>query len=394
MIPALIAKRCGSAFTYGILLSSLYLYLTHSLGVAPENTGLYLAALVFANHATALPASRLAEIFGPGRVMLLGCALDVIAYALLYGWQTPSAALAAVTLLGTGGCLFSMHARHAMLHAETTAGAEAPRQATARQGLYLRWTNAGALAGPVLAGFLIAHQLLHAGFLLCLAVELLLAAVLLKHLPATPANLPAPARNRAAPPPAGFWFAHLFAALPLALAASGPILVPYLFAELRHRPDLIAPGQLARSAAIILLQIWASEFFPLKRNARLCLAMLAVIALAATTFSLTDLSLPSAWFLAVALGITQLAAASLITSLTPTAGGEAAPLPWSRAILAIPALVLLPLIPECAVLTHRALASLSPTAANALAFTLLAAAAMATTVITRAARRNEDPASP
>ena len=371
MTGALIGSRCGSAFTFGWLLSVIFLHLTQSLGVEAEDTGYYLAALLCVNQALAVPAGILAARFGTGRAMVLGCVLDAVGYALLYAVPTQRGAFIAVVLLGAGGCLFSRAARAELLH---DSGLD-QRRAAARQGAFLRWTNVGALAGPLFAMLLIACRAVELGFVGCSLVAVVSAAVLWRAMPSVrrtahdKASAGGDFQEAVKLPSRSFWGAHLIATVPLALAASASIVVAYLFADLLHRPDLVAAGQLARSGTIILLQTWAGQFFLLQRNISVCLAMFALIGVAAIGTALADTSLYAVWYVAIVLASIQISAASVVSGVRRSTfghGGGDGVWRWSVPVLAAASLVLLPVLPKLVVGLHLVLSGAGPQSAKAL----------------------------
>jgi MFS family permease len=331
-----------------MFLSIFFLYLTVDLNASPSSAGWYFGVLFFSNQAFALPARLLGDRIGAGAVMAAGCGLELLAYSTLYLSLFSGSAFVACLLLGVGGCLFSANARAAMLGAPLGQ----PRLAASQQTSFVRWTNLGALLGPLLALAVWRWASVRDGILICSVVELFSATIFLfgnrkvrggsTLSPAKPVFIK-PASRR---PDADFLFHNAVAALPVTLAASAPFLVPHLFFDLHGRPDQIIVAQFIRVALIIILQFWAIRAFRPIRNANTYSLVLFFILLSGICVGVAAAELTADWAVVVLFGLVQLAAGS-VTSDTVIAdavdGGEEALFGWSKLVMAGAGLVLMPI---------------------------------------------------
>ena len=343
--PALIAQRFGSALTYGILLSILFLYLTVTVDVRPNAAGWYFAVLLFSNQIFALPARVLGRRFGTGKIFIAGSCLNLLAYAILFMFPSSGVAMLACMLLGVGGCLFSSNAQ-----AEILAPSDGQtRQAAAHQGSFLRWTNIGALLGPLLALAVLRQTAIRDLFLICFLAELLFLAVAfrsdrLEHRP-----IPAPPAFRTMlrqRPPLPFLLQHAIGAFPIALALSAPFVVPYLFATVNGQVDEVAAAQFVRAFIIIAVQGAAIQCFAPTRHVSLCLTVLFAVLTMTICLAVAWPHTATAWIAVIAFGLVQVALGSLTSAIVHTRAADMREdilFAWSKGITACSCLVLLPL---------------------------------------------------
>lgn len=195
-LPPLPLLLIGTQFAFNIgffaVLPFLAAHLSGPLALAGWLVGLVLGLRTFSQQGLFVVGGVLTDRFGPGPVVLAGCALRVAGFAWLGFAQSTWAVIGSVLLVGFAAALFSPAVeteivRQALLH-ETATGVARTRLLA----LFNAAGQAGALLGPPLGA-----ALLYGGFrTACLAGAGVFTLILLGHLWLMP-------RRRPEPPTAG-----------------------------------------------------------------------------------------------------------------------------------------------------------------------------------------------
>lgn len=349
----LIIRRCGSTITYSAFLSILYIYMSASLQMSPSDIGSVYAVLLLSNQIFALPAGIVGDRWGFRLPMILGCLVDAASYCILAFSSSAEGAFIAAVGIGLGGCLFSTNAR-----AELLSFTDGDKNRTARvQGEFLRWTNIGALIGPVVGFCILNAKLERMPFYLFVVLELLLLIPILAGKPSTPSAMkktaPVAEQGKIDQPSINYWrqfiLLHLLAAIPVGLAASAPIVFPYVFDTILHVPADNSIAQFVRNFVIIVLQGWISIRLISTANIRMALVISGFLLFC--LMGLATFAPSSFWLIAMSslFGICQVIATTAIYNgiiFVGTPKGRAAAFGLSKLILALSTFCILKLIPS------------------------------------------------
>jgi len=347
----LIVRRCGSTITYSAFLSIYYIYMNNVLHMTPAEIGSVYAVLLFANQILALPAGMVGDRWGFRLPIILGCLTDAASYLILAFSTGGEGAYMAAVGIGLGGCLFSTNAR-----AELLSYTRDDKSRTARvQGEFLRWTNIGALLGPLLGFAVLKSDMQRSPFVMFAAAELLLLVPIVLERSANPqesgkfgglapSNLPSPSST--------YWrqftLLHLLAAIPVGLAASTPVVFPYIFDTILHRPADNSIAQLLQNLVIIVLQTWFSVRLLSASRIKTSLVMSGVLLFC--LIGLATFSTSSGWLFALSglFGVCQVIATTAIYNgviFMGTPKGKAAAFGLSKLVLAISTFCILKSVP-------------------------------------------------
>lgn len=348
----LIMRRCGSTINYAAFIAVYYIYMSGSLRMSPSEIGLVYAVLLFSNQIFALPAGMIGDRLGFRVPMILGCFIDAGSYFTLAMSATAVGAFVAVFGIGLGGCLFSTNARAELLSYTT---GDKSRTALV-QGDFLRWSNIGALIGPMVGFVILKGNLERSPFFLFGAVELLLMIPVLMERTKKGKGVLEPTnqlKEIEAPASAGYWhqflWLHLIGAIPVGLAASAPVVFPYIFDNILQLPADNSIAQLVRSFVVIVLQAWFSV--RLISNARITTSLVTSGFLLICLIGLATFSTNSMWLFALSglFGICQVMATTAIYNgviFIGTPKGKATAFGLSKLVLAVSTFCILRFVPS------------------------------------------------
>jgi MFS family permease len=321
------------------------------LHMTPAEIGSVYAVLLFANQILALPAGMMGDRWGFRLPMVLGCLTDAASYLILAFSTSGEGAYIAAVGIGLGGCLFSTNAR-----AELLSYTRDDKSRTARvQGEFLRWTNIGALLGPLLGFAVLKSDMQRAPFLMFAAVELLLLVPIALEMSARPRgseNDAAPVPSNVPSPSSTYWrqfvMLHFLAAIPVGLAASTPVVFPYIFDTILHRPADNSIAQLLQNLVIIVLQTWFSVRLLSTSRIKTSLVMSGVLLFC--LIGLATFATSSGWLFALSglFGICQVIATTAVYNgviFMGTPKGKAAAFGLSKLVLAISTFCILKSVP-------------------------------------------------
>lgn len=311
----IIGRRLLSALTYSAFLSVMFVLANqHGINIAGI-AGLY-SILLFTNQAMALVAGIAGDRFGPPRMMLAGCVLDVTAYALLAGSDRYEEFCVAVALIGLGGCFFSTNARAALLGlAQGTKD-----KAVQLQGKFLQATNFGTLFGPVISIWFIKSSNVTLLVWLILAAELLLTIAVysgmqrIRRLDTT--ETPG-LRHVLAIINRRFILLHLITCIPFGLVAAFPVLFPYLFTKVLYQPEHVAIAQFFNGIILVLIQGYASnKLANLYRNTHLSLGggLLILMMLLLWQLAVLSPSLPTVYLFLLIFSIAEVLVSTAVAN--------------------------------------------------------------------------------
>lgn len=144
----LVINQAGVNLGFYMVLPFLASYLIDDLGMMAATVGLILGARTLSQQGLFLPSGILVDRIGPRPLILIGCALRVVAFTMLGLAGEPGVVLAAVLLVGVAGALFNPAAR-------TYLALSAPTRRAEAFAVFEVWGNVGALLGPVVGAALL-----------------------------------------------------------------------------------------------------------------------------------------------------------------------------------------------------------------------------------------------
>ncbi|WP_230990078.1 MFS transporter [Rhodococcus oxybenzonivorans] len=148
-VQLLVLNQYGVNTGFYMLVPYLSLHLTGNLGLSLTITGLVLGVRTLSQQGLFLIGGTAADRLGPHRVIIAGCALRSVGFAVFaFGTSVP-ALLAASILSGLAGALFNPAVRSYIAVAEPTRRAEA-------FAVFNVFAQAGALSGPLIGSALLA----------------------------------------------------------------------------------------------------------------------------------------------------------------------------------------------------------------------------------------------
>ncbi|WP_405114528.1 MFS transporter [Micromonospora sp. NBC_01405] len=144
----LLVNQCGMAVGFYLLVPYLATYLTNDLHMAAAVVGAVLGVRTFAQQGLTIVGGAAADRFGCRPIIIAGCALRVVAFAIFAFSSSAAGLMSAAILTGLAGALFSPAVR-------TYLALEAADRRVDAFTLYSLTNTVGALAGPLLGGVLI-----------------------------------------------------------------------------------------------------------------------------------------------------------------------------------------------------------------------------------------------
>ncbi|MCQ4121288.1 MFS transporter [Rhodococcus tibetensis] len=148
-VQLLVLNQYGVNTGFYMLVPYLSMHLTGNLGLSLAITGLVLGVRTLSQQGLFLIGGTAADRLGPHRVIIAGCALRSVGFAVFaFGTSVPLLLLASV-LSGLAGALFNPAVRSYIAVAEPTRRAEA-------FAVFNVFAQAGALSGPLIGSALLA----------------------------------------------------------------------------------------------------------------------------------------------------------------------------------------------------------------------------------------------
>lgn len=267
-------RRFFSGLAYTAMQSVFFVYLQHYKGFETYQIAGAFSILVFTSQVFSIFAGAWGDQFGRIRIMMIGCLLDVTAYALLIFMDNSSwLLLVSTALFGLGSTLFGTNARAFMI-----SGAESGdyKDKTKAQGKFLRISSMASMVAPLLAMPFIHTE--HADWLIwcSFAIEVSMFLFLLIVIPRGICCAYRFERFRFSQIKdvlsKQFILAHLLLFVPLGMASSFYVIFPYIFNNLLAYEELIPIAFFINNLVAVLLQ----ENF--SRNVNLSIDKLGYIA--------------------------------------------------------------------------------------------------------------------
>ncbi|WAM19445.1 MFS transporter [Rhodococcus sp. JS3073] len=181
-VQLLVLNQYGVNTGFYMLVPYLAMHLTGNLGLSLTITGLVLGVRTLSQQGLFLIGGTAADRLGPHRVIIAGCALRSVGFAVFaFGTSVPLLLLASI-LSGLAGALFNPAVRSYIAVAEPTRRAEA-------FAVFNVFAQAGALSGPLIGSALLAVDFRT----VALAAAVIFAALTLAQLRFLPAHPVEPA---------------------------------------------------------------------------------------------------------------------------------------------------------------------------------------------------------
>ncbi|RRO17083.1 MFS transporter [Saccharopolyspora rhizosphaerae] len=168
----MVVNQFGINVGFYMLLPFLASYMSHDLGYSAAVVGLVLGVRNLSQQGMFLVGGTAADRIGCRPMIILGCALRVVAFG-LFGFLTSLPGLVvAVVLTGLAGALFNPAVRTYLVHEAGEHRAEA-------FSVFNVFAHAGTLVGPLLGALLLAIDFQVVALVACLAFAVLTTAQLL-----------------------------------------------------------------------------------------------------------------------------------------------------------------------------------------------------------------------
>lgn len=290
----LLWRRFVSTLAYFAMQSVFFIYLQQK-GLTNAEIAFSLSLLFFCSYALAIFAGVLGDRFGLAKMMLVGCFLDVLAYALFLSADSYPMLLLATFCFGCGSCLFSTNARACLL---ALAGEEYSAK-TRLQGKFLKVTSMSSMSAPLLAIPFIQFEQINALVWCCFLLEITLFSFMVKPFYQVE-NVSGLIKFRWTQIreiiTREFLFVHLMLFLPLSIATSFFVIFPYLFDNKLGVPEQIPIALFINGLMTISLQSYFSRKINLSRSQLIWISPLLAIGIIVPWFvALKHLSLFSAY---------------------------------------------------------------------------------------------------
>lgn len=145
----LVINQFFISFGFSLVIPFLAVYLTKGLGLAPALVGLIIGLRMLSSNGMFLIGGSLADRLGPRPMIIMGCAMRILAFGLYAAFTTVPMIILATFLAGLATAFFNPSIRSYLMAETTGHRAEA-------FGVFAVAGNVGALVGPVVGGALIA----------------------------------------------------------------------------------------------------------------------------------------------------------------------------------------------------------------------------------------------
>ncbi|GAB3691150.1 MFS transporter [Saccharopolyspora tripterygii] len=173
-VPArlLVVNQFGINVGFYMLLPFLASYMSHDLGYSAAVVGLVLGVRNLSQQGMFLLGGTAADRLGCRPMIILGCALRVVAFGLFAFLTSLPGLVVAVVLTGLAGAFFNPAVRTYLMHEAGERRAEA-------FSVFNVFAHAGTLVGPLLGAALLAVDFRLVALVACLAFALLTVAQIL-----------------------------------------------------------------------------------------------------------------------------------------------------------------------------------------------------------------------
>lgn len=250
-------RRFFSGLAYTAMQSVFFVYLQYYKGFEAEQITTSFSLLVFASQAFSLPAGSWGDRFGRSLMMMLGCALDALAYILLLTTNSYPLLLLATICFGLGSTFFATNARAFLLTNEQSYAAK-----TKSQGRFLRISSLASMVAPLLALPFIYYRKAEWLIWLSCVIEVLMFLFMAKTLSGGIlkaeceslqggrfhfSQLKEVLSKR-------FIIAHLLLFIPLGLGSAFYVIFPYIFSNLLDNQSLVPIAFFINNLIAVLLQ--------------------------------------------------------------------------------------------------------------------------------------------
>ena len=168
----LVINQFGINVGFYMLLPFLASYMSHDLGYGAAVIGLVLGVRNLSQQGMFLVGGTAADRLGCRPMIILGCALRVVAFALFSFLTSLPGLVVAVVLTGLAGAFFNPAVRTYLMHEAGEHRAEA-------FAVFNVFAHAGTLVGPLIGAALLAIDFLLVALVACIAFAVLTVAQLL-----------------------------------------------------------------------------------------------------------------------------------------------------------------------------------------------------------------------
>ncbi|MCK3658038.1 ABC transporter permease [Pasteurellaceae bacterium Pebbles2] len=310
----LLTRRFFSTMAYFSMQSVFFVYL-QGKGLSNTEIAFSLSVLFFFSQAMAIVAGVLGDRYGLAKIMLLGCALDVLAYVFFLSAENYGVLLLATTCFGLGSCLFGTNARACLL----ALGGDDYATKTKLQGKYLKVTSMSSMSAPLLTIPFIKFEQIDVLIWVCFVVEILLFIFMIKpfYQMNQVQNLVkfrwAQIREIISK---DFIFVHAMLFLPIAVANSFFVIFPFLFDNKLHAPEHMPVALFINGLLTVVLQSSFSKHINLTRKQIWLAAPLLSVGMIAPWFlTLQYASLVTAYIYAVVFTVVEVYALTAMANL-------------------------------------------------------------------------------
>ncbi|KMK50448.1 ABC transporter permease [[Actinobacillus] muris] len=246
-------RRFFSGLAYTAMQSVFFIYLQTNKGFETAQIAAAFSLLVFASQAFSLFAGLWGDRFGRTKMMLLGCAMDALAYILLVMTDHYPLLLLATFCFGFGSTLFGTNARALLL---ATAADNYHDKAKA-QGKFLRIQSLASMFAPLFALPFLHCQMPEMLIWASCAIEVAMLIFMLftvKAMPCKVRSSPFQFRYIKQVLNKRFVFAHLLLFIPLAMGTSFYVIFPYIFSNLLDHPESVPIAFFINNLIAVLFQ--------------------------------------------------------------------------------------------------------------------------------------------
>lgn len=309
----LLWRRFVSTLAYFAMQSVFFIYL-QGKGLTSAEIAFSLSVLFFCSYALAIFAGIWGDRFGLAKMMLAGCLLDVVAYALFLSADSYPILLLATVCFGVGSCLFSTNARACLL---ALGGDYAAK--TRLQGKFLKVTSLSSMSAPLLAIPFIRFEQISALIWCCFLLEATLFAFMVKPFYQME-NVTQLVKFRWGQfreiITKEFLLVHLLLFVPLSVATSFFVIFPYLFDNKLHAPEQIPVALFLNGLMTVSLQSYFSRKINLTAKQAMWISpILAVLMIVPWFLTLHYISFVSAYLYLVVFTLVEIYALTAMANL-------------------------------------------------------------------------------
>ncbi|AKO44758.1 MFS transporter [[Haemophilus] ducreyi] len=310
----LLIRRFFSTLAFFSMQTVFFIYLQKK-GLSNAEIAFSLSLLFFCNQALAILAGIWGDRYGLAKMMLLGCLLDVCAYAFFLSADHYAILLLATVCFGLGSCLFSTNAKACLL---ALAGEEYAEK-TRLQGKYLQVTSMSSMVAPLLVIPFIKFDQIALLIWVCFAIEASLFVLMVKpfyQIQTAQTLVKFRLGQIKQILTKEFLFVHLMLFIPLSIATSFFVIFPFLFDNKLAMPEHSPIALFVNGLLTVLLQSYFSRKINLNAKQTVWVAPILAAAMIVPWFiTLHYISLFSAYLYLVIFTVVEVYALTAMVNL-------------------------------------------------------------------------------